>query len=630
MLLFHARRLPLAFLLTILGTLAAASPCAAEWHRVDSPNFVLVGDVSVGSLRDIAVRFEGFRETLGRVLSPNATGTAVPTVVLVFSSDRAFTPFKPRFQGKPIEMAGLFLGGKDVNYIAITSAAATDDGLRAVFHEYAHLLISNVSRNVPVWLNEGLAEYYSTYEMQNGGRQAVLGRAIPSHLYTLNDTSLLPLDQLLNVAHDSPLYNEGERRSVFYAQSWALTHMLLLGEPRRAPQLLQYLSKLGEGMPARDAWQQLFGADPIASDLQRYVRQRIFKAYRYTFQDKLANVESAAIPLTPADADAFLADFLIMQNRQPEAAERLAKPGGTPPTPWSMAVAAVLDASNQDDAAAERRLMALPATGDWLTAYRAGVTLAAVSSGHGSPPTTDQRTSARRLLEASRGGGHEIPNAAASLSQLELAGPEPPASSTRAALENARRLAPGRLDYVFLHARVLASQREFRAARDVLSPLMSQAYPPEIREPARSLMGYIVTVEQASASRSAAPAPADFTAPDAGPAAPPPPPAADARRSESSVMPVLREQQPGEQRVEGVLERIECASASAVFHLRMSGVVVRIAAPRMQDVDFITYRDDLKGSVGCGPLKEPMRVYVTWRPGAASTKVVVAVEFLPR
>ena len=51
-----------------------------------------------------------------------------------------------------------------------------------VFHEYAHLVISNVMRNVPVWLGEGLAEFYSTYEIGDGGREAVIGRAIVHHL----------------------------------------------------------------------------------------------------------------------------------------------------------------------------------------------------------------------------------------------------------------------------------------------------------------------------------------------------------------------------------------------------------------------------------------------------------------
>ena len=120
---------------------------------------------SARNLRDIAVKFEGFRETLSRVLTERATATPVPTVVIVFPSDRAFTPFKPLYQGKPMtSIAGVFFGRQDVNYIAVVPDGGPD-GFRVVFHEYAHLVVSNVIRNVPTWLSEGLAEFYSTYEL---------------------------------------------------------------------------------------------------------------------------------------------------------------------------------------------------------------------------------------------------------------------------------------------------------------------------------------------------------------------------------------------------------------------------------------------------------------------------------
>jgi hypothetical protein len=46
-----------------------------------------------------------------------------------------------------------------------------------------------------------------------------------------------------------------------------------------------------------------------------------------------------------------------------------------------------------------------------------------------------------------------------------------------------------------------------------------------------------------------------------------------------------------EERIEGLLVRIECAAGKAVFHVQTADGVV--ATPgRLQDVDFITYRDD--------------------------------------
>ncbi len=73
----------------------------APWHRIDTPNFIIVGDVSARELRATATKFEGFHEALRRVLPSATTSAPVPTVVIVFPNNAAFTPFKPQYQGKP-------------------------------------------------------------------------------------------------------------------------------------------------------------------------------------------------------------------------------------------------------------------------------------------------------------------------------------------------------------------------------------------------------------------------------------------------------------------------------------------------------------------------------------------------
>jgi hypothetical protein len=189
-------------------------------------------------------------------------------------------------------------------------------------------------------------------------------------------------------------------------------------------------------------------------------------------------------------------------------------------------------------------------------------------------------------------------------------------------------MAPGRHDYVFLHARLLARASSFAAARNVLAPLMSGAYPPEVRDNARTLMGYIVQVERAASSRSAAaaaPAP-DTTAPspDSSSAAPTVP-SPDAERFQ----PLYRVVESGEVRVEGVLQRIDCNGESVVMTLHTSEGQSTFSAAGLDKVDFITYRNDLTGAITCGPLKDPARVYLTWKM-SAGRQAVVAIEFLPR
>ena len=151
-----------------------ASPAAAEWRRIDSPNFVVVGDVPARALSDVALKFEGFREALTRALTERPTSTPVPTVIVVFPTDKAFVPFKPIPHAKPVSMSGMFVARPDINYAAVVMDGKSD-ALAAVFHEYAHVVIANTTRNAPMWLSEGLAEYYSTYELGKDGREEYTG-----------------------------------------------------------------------------------------------------------------------------------------------------------------------------------------------------------------------------------------------------------------------------------------------------------------------------------------------------------------------------------------------------------------------------------------------------------------------
>jgi hypothetical protein len=589
-----------------------APGASAEWRRLDTPNFTVVGDAAARTLREIAVEFERFRETLGRVLGDGATASPVPTIVLVFPSDRAFAPLKPTFEGKVVELSGQFVGASDLNYIAIVAGGGVD-AVRVVFHEYAHLVSSNLGRNVPAWLEEGLAEYYSTYEPARGGREAILGKPVESHLLRLRESRLLPLDELLGVTRDSALYNEGDRRSVFYAQSWALTHMLLAGGPSRRAQLSDYLARLSAGAGAVEAWQQVFGRLPVERELRRYVARDVFLAQKYKFTEQLATVDVDASPMSRADGEAFLADLLLQQNRLAEADQRLAIAASFgPPSVWMRSVAAGLDLKRGDAAAAQRKLSQIDQVSDWLTAYRAGAVLAEAGTSQDVGPAAPEIAAVRRLFDTARQRGRRFAQATARLAELELASPHGPSSDLTAAMEQARHAAPGREDYVFLHARLLAHDGAFAAAREALAPMLHDASPRDTRDYASSVMTYIAQLERAHGGD-----PHQSGASDVG--------RSGAPASGADYGAVVR----GEQRIVGVMERIDCDGPTAIFNVRTADHTQTFTARDLPSVNFVTYRLDLGQTISCGPLKEPARVALTWRPGAKpGERVAVLVEFL--
>lgn len=605
----------------VLVTLAA--PSEAAWHRLDSPNFVVVGDASPRQLRSVAARFEAFREILGRVAGGDVAMAPVPTIVLVFRSDRVFSPFTPRYQGRAVDIDGLFVPARDVNHIAFVNQGA-DQAPRIMYHEYAHLVIQNSSGRVPVWLNEGLAEVYSTFELSRDGREALIGRTIDEHLALLNTTPLLKLTDLLQVDHDSPLYNEGDRRSVFYAQSWALVHMLIFGEPSRAPQLRAFLQAFSRGLSAEEAWAQAFGAERIASELARYVSRGLYRAAKHKSPDRTSRFDATAKPLPPADVQAFLARFLLAQGRHDEAAEQLAAAMKADDRSVHAAVVrGQREIAAGEHAAGLERLLAVKEPADWLGAYYAAVALADAAEA-----THDRRSeviaAATRFFDAAA-RERSFPNALIRRAAMEIAPGHVPPAATLVAVQAARSAAPGRDDYAFVHAQLLALSGDFRGARRILGPLMAAAPEQRVRDAARSAMAWVVGLERHQTARAAPPGAADAVPSAAGAASPAPDP--------RGVLPVFRELQPGEDRLEGVLQRIDCAGGgSAVFVLGGSGETVRLPASRMADVDFITYREDVTGTVSCGPLKEPMKVYVTWRKQSKpdAMREVVAVEFLPK
>ena len=109
-------------------------------------------------------------------------------------------------------------------------------------------------------------------------------------------------------------------------------------------------------------------------------------------------------------------------------------------------------------------------------------------------------------------------------------------------------MASGREDYAFVHAQILARLSDFAAARNIVGPLMSPAYPPAVRESARNLMRNILRLQTQSSGGSTEPGAAVPSAAEGTAPAP------------SEPSPIFRVLQAGEQRLEGVLEahRVPC------------------------------------------------------------------------
>jgi tetratricopeptide (TPR) repeat protein len=621
-----ARLIAAALLVACLPAIASA-----KWIRLRTEHFVFIGDASEGDIRRVAQKLDEFRDALTRALGGGATKSPVPTVVVVFRSDSSFTPYKPHFQGHPIELAGVFQDGDDASYIAI-NAEAIDVALRTIFHEYTHFLVGNTAGIVPVWMNEGLAELYATFE-ERGGRSAMLGVPNPLHLELLRGTSLMPLRELMAVDHASAVYNEGNRRGVFYAQSWALMHYLTLGNQARTPQLHTYLAALRHGEPPDEAFQKAFGdVAQLERELNTYVRRFIFQALRIDFGEKAGGAASGrGLAIDDAEASAYLGDLLARLHRSDDARAHFRK---------------LIEAHTQS-ARAVYGLGVLELNAGYLGEALPLLERAVALDGN---EAAYQSALGRALLARYDEAGTEA-TAAATLQRARTvlaraAELDPQAVNTLVMLgsaelltgtdvayasslfERAVRMAPAREHYRLLLGQSLIAQNELAKARTHLGPLLAAGSRPEIRDAARRLMGTIAVRSAPSAERS--------TAGGGERAAIPVDPARRPQRESapgSTSRPVLRKTEAGETRVLGLFTAVECRPDGILFQITIENRSLRLAAAKFDEVDFITYRSEAPGSVKCGAVQPPSHVLATYRPRDAGTSGIdgqlVAIELLP-
>ena len=108
------------------------------------------------------------------------------------------------------------------------------------------------------------------------------------------------------------------------------------------------------------------GAANVERELE-YVRQHSFQAVLYTFSEKLARFEATATPLAAADAEVFLAEFLLQMGRQEEAAARLAAAAKLEPENLRLQTVLALDEiARGEHEKANLRLLSIGNPTDWL------------------------------------------------------------------------------------------------------------------------------------------------------------------------------------------------------------------------------------------------------------------------
>ena len=637
--------LVLATIFCFLVTVSSLAPVSAKdtWTSVRSKNFLLVGNANEKDIRQVAVRLEQFREVFSRLFTKVNVNSPVPTTVIVFKNDDSYRPFKPNQN-----IAGYFQPGPDVNYITLKLAkelGSEQDPFNIIFHEYTHLLVKDTNGNVPVWFNEGLAEYYSTFSITDD-QKVVLGRPIASHVFLLRENKMLPLRTLFQVDQKSPYYNERDKQSIFYAESWALMHYLILGKDgQRVTQMGKFLELLATNVAVEQAFQQAFAMsfESMEKELRAYIQRDRYPILSGSFSTRVGyDTAMQAAPMTEAEAQAYLGDLLLHSNRssecEPYLQKALALDPDLPMANASLGMLRVRQGRSDEARKSLERAVALSSQ-NYLIHYYYAYALSREGNrdmqtvmGFAPETATRMREELKKAIELRP----DFPESYSLLAFVNLV----TGSQLDESVEMLKRVlttSPGRNDLVFMLAQVYLRKENYKTARQLLERL-SRNTDAQLRQQSQALLAQIASLEEQQARFSSL---------------------NDERAADARNPPILREvvgagrqpetivnadpssylreslRKPGadEMQAQGTLVRIDCDAKGITFVVKIGDRLLKLKTASFEEMNITSFSSDSGGEITCGPRRPENNVVVDYAPPkdprARIDGVIKSIEFVP-
>lgn len=291
------------------------------WIEVQSPHFKVISNAGENEARKIADQFEQFREVFHNSFPKFRVDLGKPLVIFAVKNEDALKLLLPAYwevKGR-MHPAGIFAPGEARHYVAVRTNIEADNPYEVVYHEYTHAIMNLNFQGLPIWLGEGLAEYFGNSTIHE--KEVEIGKIPLSHLNVLQTNRLIPIDALMQAGADSPYYNEQNRASVFYAESWAIVHYLLMDPDARKRQLLStFLAAWDASGNQLEAATQTFGdLKKFSSAMEGYARQRTFYVGHVPATIRGNQKSYSSRSLSPGEVSAEEALFYLQTQRGKEA-----------------------------------------------------------------------------------------------------------------------------------------------------------------------------------------------------------------------------------------------------------------------------------------------------------------------
>jgi TonB family protein len=298
-----------------------------SWIQVSSDTYIVKSSAGEERAKRVLKELEGFHQLIGTTLVfRNTELPELPIEVLLVGDEATLKELEPEYSGRKIPVAGYFQAGPDRDFIVLSGRVFPETLTSVVYHELTHYFLMRGLASRPTWLNEGLAEYFSTAEIRED--EILLGAISVDRLQLLKATALLPLKDFFAVDSSFSYYNETSKASVYYAQAWAFMHYMMHGE--HAARFRQYLTALQKGDADLLKYLNVNERD-LEGGFQSYLRTLVQRSPRDVV--KVSNegwgMHVESIPDT--EAQMSMAEIFLANGKFPEARRHLEVLAGQAP-----------------------------------------------------------------------------------------------------------------------------------------------------------------------------------------------------------------------------------------------------------------------------------------------------------
>lgn len=286
----------------------------SQWIRVESENFTVYSSAGERRARSYLDDFERVRAFFLQAL-PTIRPRTETVRIVIFGDRKEYREYQPNERTPAFYRGGT---GEDL----IVFGPLGQGAFPVAIHEYVHLLVNHAGLKLPLWLNEGLAEYYSTLEPR--GSKVLAGKLPPGRRELLLMEKWIPLPVIFGVEPESEYYQDPKLAPRFYSQSWALVHMLTLEEEYR-PGFARLVQEVAGGASEAEAFQKVYGkpVDAVEKDVERYYRGDVFHGALFDVEMKRVRAEKKMEAVGAYDAAVLLASIGDRQGREGETRTKL-------------------------------------------------------------------------------------------------------------------------------------------------------------------------------------------------------------------------------------------------------------------------------------------------------------------